>query len=142
MLEEANDRFKQQSQAATWKARWLRGLGDVNVNLERWSEAINFHTSALYIARELGDRVTEAQQLRHLGQILTKAERLPEALTRFRQALHVAYEEQDKGEIVAVVAELVMLMMRNLFLSSIAELLINDGLTYDPGRSRIVAPQR
>ena len=28
--------------------------------------------------------------------------------------------------------ELVSLMMRNLFLSSIAELLINDGLTYDP----------
>ena len=131
MLEEANDRFKQQSKR-DMEGQVLRGLGDVNVNLERWSEAINFHTSALYIARELGDRVTEAQQLRHLGQILTKAERLPEALTRFRQALHVAYEEQDKGEIVAVVAELVMLMMRNLFLSSIAELLINDGLTYDP----------
>ena len=131
MLEEANDRFKQQSKR-DMEGQVLRGLGDVNVKLQRWSEAINFHTSALYIAREVGDKVTEAQQLRHLGQILTKAERLPEALTRFRQALHVAYEEQDKEKIVGVVAELVTLMMRNLFLSSIAELLINDGLTYDP----------
>ena len=130
MLEAANDRFKQQEKR-DMEGQVLRGLGDVNVKLERWSEAINFHTSALYIAREVGDKVTEAQQLRHLGQILTKAERLPEALTRFRQALHVAYEEQDKAEIVGVVVELVTLMMRNLFLSSIAELLINDGLTYD-----------
>ena len=63
---------------------------------------------------------------------MIKADRLPEALTRLRQALHVAYEEQDKADVVAVIAELVNLMMRNLFLSSIAELLINDGLTYDP----------
>ena len=44
----------------------------------------------------------------------------------------MAYEQQDKQNIVAVIAELVNLMMRNLFLSSIAELLINDGLAYDP----------
>ena len=131
MLEDANDRFKQQEKR-DMEGQVLRGLGTVNVQLERWSEAVNFHTSALYIARELGDRVTEAEQLRHLGQILTRADRLPEALTRLRQALHVAYEEQDVADIVAVIAELVNLMMRNLFLSSIAELLINDGLTYNP----------
>ena len=131
MLEDANDRFKQQEKR-DMEGQVLRGLGTVNVRLERWSEAVNFHTSALYIARELGDRVTEAEQLRHLGQILIKADRLPEALTRLRQALHVAYEEQDKADVVAVIAELVNLMMRNLFLSSIAELLINDGLTYNP----------
>ena len=131
MLEEANERFKQQEKR-DMEGEVLRGLGDVNVKLERWSEAINFHTSALYIAREVGDRAIEARQLRHLGQILTKAERLPEALTRYRQALHVAYEEQDSAAVVGVIAELVNLMMRNLFLSSIAELLINDGLTYDP----------
>ncbi len=131
MLEDANDRFKEQEKR-DMEGQVLRGLGTVNVRLERWSEAVNFHTSALYIARELGDRQTEAEQLRHLGQILIRADRLPEALTRLRQALHVAYEEQRKAEVVAVIAELVNLMMRNLFLSSIAELLINDGLTYDP----------
>ena len=131
MLEDAKDRFKEQSKR-DMEGQVLRGLGEVNAKLERWSEAVNFHTSALYIARELADTATEAHQLRHLGQILIKAERLPEALTRFRQALHVAYEEQNKPEVVGVIAELVNLMMRNLFLSSIAELLINDGLTYDP----------
>ncbi len=131
MLEDANDRFKEQEKR-DMEGQVLRGLGTVNVRLERWSEAVNFHTSALYIARLIGDRVTEAEQLRHLGQILIKADRLPEALTRLRQALHVAYEEQDKADVVSVIAELVNLMMRNLFLSSIAELLINDGLTYDP----------
>ena len=131
MLEDAKDRFKEQSKR-DMEGEVLRGLGEVNAKLERWSEAVNFHTSALYIAREIGDLATEAHQLRHLGQILIKADRLPEALTRFRQALHVAYEEQNKSEVVGVIAELVSLMMRNLFLSSIAELLINDGLTYDP----------
>ena len=131
MLEDANDRFKQQGKR-DMEGQVLRGLGEVNVKLERWSEAVNFHTSALYIAREIDDRVLEGQQLRHLGQILIRADKLPEALTRLRQALHVAYEEQNREDIVTVIADLVSLMMRNLFLSSIAELLINDGLTYDP----------
>ncbi len=131
MLEDANDRFKQQGKR-DMEGQALRGLGEVNVSLERWSEAVNFHTSALYIAREIDDRALEGQQLRHLGQILIRADKLPEALTRLRQALHVAYEEQNREDIVTVIADLVSLMMRNLFLSSIAELLINDGLTYDP----------
>ena len=131
MLEDANDRFKQQEKR-DMEGQVLRGLGEVNVKLERWTEAVNFHTSALYIAREIGDQTTEARQLRHLGDILIQADRLPEALTRLRQALHVAYVQQNTADIVGVIAELVNLMMRNLFLSSIAELLINDGLTYDP----------
>lgn len=131
MLEEALDRFKQQKNR-DMEGQALRGLGEINLRLERWTEAVNFHTSALYIARELGDQQSEARQLRHLGGILIRAERLPEALTRLRQALHVAYERQAKSDIVGVIAELVNLMMRNLFLSSIAELLINDGLSYDP----------
>ena len=131
MLEDANDRFKQQGKR-DMEGLALRGLGEVNVKLARWSEAINFHTSALYIAREVDDRALEGRQLRHLGKILIQADKLPEALTRFRQALHVAYEEQNSGEIVGVIADLVSLMMRNLFLSSIAELLISDGLSYDP----------
>ncbi|MCY3917434.1 MAG: hypothetical protein OXG49_15605 [Chloroflexi bacterium] len=131
MLEDANDRFKQQGKR-DMEGQVLRGLGDVNVTLERWSEAVNFHTSALYIAREINDRALEGRQLRHLGQILIKADKLPEALTRLRQALHVAYEAQNRDDIVGVIADLVSLMMRNLFLSSIAELLISDGLSYDP----------
>lgn len=131
MLEDANDRFKQQGKR-DMEGQVLRGLGEVNVRLQRWSEAINFHTSALYIAREIGDRALEGRQLRHLGQILIQADKLPEALTRLRQALHVAYEEQNSNDIISVIADLVSLMMRNLFLSSIAELLINDGLSYDP----------
>ena len=131
MLEDANDRFKQQGKR-DMEGQVLRGLGEVNVKLERWSEAVNFHTSALYIAREIDDRALEGRQLRHLGQILIKADKLPEALTRLRQALHVAYEAQNRDDIVGIIADLVSLMMRNLFLSSIAELLISDGLSYDP----------
>ena len=130
MLESANELFKLQSNRAM-EGQVLQGLGAVNVNLERWSEAVNFHSSALYIAHEVQDRNEEAQQLRVLGKVLIQANRLPEALTRYRQALHVAYEEGKTDDIVSVIAELVNLMMRNLFLASIAELLINDGLTYD-----------
>ena len=54
MLEGANDLFKQQSKRDR-EGQVLRGLGEVNVKLERWSEAVNFHTSALYIAREIQD---------------------------------------------------------------------------------------
>ncbi len=130
MLESANDHFKRQSNRAM-EGQVLRGLGAVHVQMERWSEAVNFHTSALYIAREIHDRAAEAQQLRLLGQVLTAANRLPEALTRYRQALHVAYEAEHAKDIVAVISDLVGLMMRNTLLSSIAELLVNDGLTYD-----------
>ena len=129
MLESANDHFKRQSNRAM-EGQVLRGLGAVHVQMERWSEAVNFHTSALYIAREIHDRAAEAGQLRQLGQVLTEANRLPEALTRYRQALHVAYEEDHSRDIVAVICDLVSLMMRNTILSSIAELLVNDGLTY------------
>lgn len=131
MLEGANELFKQQSKR-DMEGLALRGLGQINVELERWSEAVNFHTSALYIARELQDQEQEAQQLRMLGKVLIQANRLPEALTHYRQALHVAYERGDAEHIVGVIAELVNLMMRNQFLASISELLVNDGLAYDP----------
>ena len=131
MLEGANELFKQQSKR-DMEGLVLRGLGETNVVLERWSEAVNFHTSALYIAREIQDKEQEAQQLRLLGKVLIQAQRLPEALTRYRQALHVAYECGNAGNIVGVIGELVNLMMRNQFLASICELLVNDGLAFDP----------
>ena len=131
MLEGANELFKQQSKR-DMEGLVLRGLGEINVVLERWSEAVNYHTSALYIAREIQDQDQEAQQLRMLGTVLIQANRLPEALTHYRQALHVAYERENAENIVAVITDLVNLMMRNQFLASISELLVNDGLAYDP----------
>ena len=109
----------------------LRGLGTAHAALERWSEAVNFHTSALHIAREISSQEQEARQLRQLGQLLIEANRLPEALTRYRQALHVAYQADDGEDIVTVIVELVTLMMRSPSLASIAELLIDDAMTYD-----------
>lgn len=128
--EQANDLFKQQSRRAM-EGQVLRGLGSAHAALERWSEAVNFHTSALHIAREIGDEDQEARQLRQLGQLLIEANRLPEALTRYRQALHMAYQAEAAEDIVAVIVELVTLMMRNSFLASIAELLIDDAMSYD-----------
>lgn len=130
VLEQANDLFKQQSNRAK-EGQVLRGLGTAHAALERWSEAVNFHTSALHIAREISSREQEARQLRQLGQLLIEASRLPEALTRYRQALHVAYQTEAGEDIVAVIVELVTLMMRNPFLASIAELLIDDAMTYE-----------
>ncbi len=141
MLEGANELFKQQSKR-DMEGLVLRGLGETNVVLERWSEAVNFHTSALYIAREIQDKEQEAQQLRLLGKVLIQARRLPEALTRYRQALHVAYESGHAGNIAGVIGELVNLMMRNQFLASICELLVNDGLAYDPDDRELLRLQR
>lgn len=141
MLEGANELFKQQSKR-DMEGLVLRGLGETNVVLERWSEAVNFHTSALYIAREIQDKEQEAQQLRLLGKVLIQAQRLPEALTRYRQALHVAYESGHAGNIVGVIGELVNLMMRNQFLASISELLVNDGLAYNPDDRELLRLQR
>ncbi len=137
MLEDANDRFKQQGKRDL-EGKVLRGLGEVNHRLQRWSEAIGFHASALYIARELGDRETEGAQLRLLGQLLLKAERIPEALTRFREALHIAYELDDTQQIVGIIAEVVNLLSRSLSHSSIAELLVNDGLKRDPDHRELM----
>lgn len=137
MLEDANDRFKQQGKRDL-EGKVLRGLGEVNHRLQRWSEAIGFHASALYIARELDDRDTEGAQLRLLGQLLLHAERVPEALTRFREALHVAYELDDVQQIVGIIVEVVSLLSRSLSHSSIAELLVNDGLQRDPDHRELM----
>ncbi|MCY4465629.1 MAG: AAA family ATPase [Chloroflexi bacterium] len=137
MLEDANDRFKRQGKRDL-EGKVLRGLGEVNHRLQRWSEAIGFHASALYIARELGDCETEGAQLRLLGQLLLNAERVPEALTRFREALHIAYELDDVQQIVGIIVEVVSLLSRSLSHSSIAELLVNDGLQHDPDHRELM----
>ena len=137
MLEDANERFKAQEKRDL-EGKALRGLGEVNHRLRRWSEAIGFHASALYIARELNDRETEGAQLRLLGQLLLHAGRVPEALTRFREALHVAYVNDDTEQIVGVIVEIVTLLSRSLSHSSIAELLVNDGLERDPDHRELM----
>lgn len=137
MLEDANDRFKQEGKRDL-EGKVLRGLGEVNHRLRRWSEAIGFHASALYIARELDDRETEGAQLRLLGQLLLNAERIPEALIRYREALHIAYELDDAQQIVGVIVEVVSLLSRSLSHSSIAELLVNDGLQRDPDHRELM----
>ena len=140
LLEDANERFKAQGKRDL-EGTALRGLGEVNHRLRRWSEAIGFHASALYIARELDDRETEGAQLRLLGQLLLQAERVPEALTRFREALHVAYVNEDTEQIVGVIVEIVTLLSRSLSHSSIAELLVNDGLERDPDHRELMRLQ-
>ena len=137
MLEDANDRFKAQGNRRL-EGKVLQGLGEVNHRLQRWSEAIGFHASALYIARELDDSETEGAQLRLLGQLLLQAERMPEALTRFRQALHIAYLAENESEIVGIIIEIVSLLSRSLSHSSIAELLVSDGLKRDAEHRELI----
>jgi len=129
-LEQANTLLKEQGKRAM-EGQTLGGLGSANAELGRWSEAVNYHTSALHISREVGDADEEALQLSNLGQALVEAKRLPEALLRYRQALHVAYMTEKKDNIVSAIVELVTLMMKSVRLVTIAELLIDDAMTYD-----------
>lgn len=130
-LQQANMLFKEQGNR-TMEGQALRGLGEANAELERWSESINYHTSALHISREIGNRDEEVLQLSLLGQALTSANRLPEALLYYRQALHVAYLTGKNDAIVSASVELVGLMLKSVRLVTIAELLIEDAMTYDP----------
>jgi len=136
-LEQANALFKEQGKRAM-EGQALGGLGAANAELGRWSEAVNYHTSALHIAREVDDREEEALQLSNLGQALVEANRLPEALLRYRQALHVAYMTDQKDAIVSAIVELVTLMLKSVRLVTIAELLIDDAMTYDASDRDVV----
>jgi hypothetical protein len=84
------------------------------------------------LSREIGNRDEEVLQLSLLGQALTSANRLPEALLYYRQALHVAYLTGKNDAIVSASVELVGLMLKSVRLVTIAELLIEDAMTYDP----------
>ena len=57
---------------------------------------MRFHTSALYIAREVGDKAEELLQLNNLAYAAVQAEDLGQAVLRYRQALHLAYEQDDR----------------------------------------------
>ncbi len=109
----------------------LGALGSAYGDLERWAEAINFHTSALYIAREVSDKDEEALQLTSLGYASLQAQQLGQALLRYRQALHLAYESNNRNNIVATLVDLVRLLLRSPRHLKIAELLIDDALNYE-----------
>jgi tetratricopeptide (TPR) repeat protein len=109
----------------------MGALGVAFGELDRWAEAINFHTSALYIAREVHDREEEALQLASLGYACMRGGQLPQALLRYRQALHLAYQSGDRNNIVSTIVDLVRLLMRSPRHLSVCELLVEDALNYD-----------
>src|SRR4030095_6175741 len=98
--EQALTLFKAQNKRA-YEGRVLGGLGTAYGELGRWAEAINFHTSALYIAREVKDKEEEALQLSNLGYAAVQANQLGDAVTRYRQALHLAYSTNNRDNIVS-----------------------------------------
>ena len=54
-LEQARELFKEQVKR-DYEGRVLGALGSANSDLEQWSEAIGYYTSAIYIAREVEDQ--------------------------------------------------------------------------------------
>lgn len=115
-----------------YEGRTLGGLGSAYGELGRWAEAVNFHTSALYIARETSDREEEGLQLSSLAYAATQAGQLGEAVLRYRQALHLAYVADNVDNIVSVIVELSRLLLQSRRHITVAELLINDALNYEP----------
>jgi hypothetical protein len=93
---------------------------------------MNYFRSALYIAREVGDRPEEALQLSNLARAQVEAKQLPDALISYRQALHLAYASGDDSEIVSTIVDLVELMQRSPRLLDICDLLLRDALAADP----------
>ncbi|GAB4512510.1 MAG: hypothetical protein OHK0046_12160 [Anaerolineae bacterium] len=124
--------FKSQGKRE-YEGRVLGGLGSAYGDMDRWSESINYHTSALYIAREVGSKDEEAQQLTNLAYAATQARQLGEAVMRYRQALHLAYLANNKDRIVSTIVDLTRLLVESRKHVSVAELLINDALSYGAG---------
>jgi tetratricopeptide (TPR) repeat protein len=122
--------FKAQNKRA-YEGRVLGGLGTAYGELGRWQEAINFHTSALYIAREVKDKEEEALQLSNLGYAAVQANQLGDAVTRYRQALHLAYATNNRDNIVSTIVDLARLLVRSARHLDIAELLVDDAQKHD-----------
>jgi tetratricopeptide (TPR) repeat protein/energy-coupling factor transporter ATP-binding protein EcfA2 len=114
------------------EGRILGGLGTAYGELERWAEATNFHTSALYIAREVGDKKEEALQLSNLGYAAKAANNLGDAVLRYRQALHLAYANDERENIVSNIVDLARILSTSPMHLDIADMLVNDALTRDP----------
>ena len=129
--EETLKQFRAQGRR-DYEARTLGGLGAAYGEQNRWAEAINFHTSALHLAREVNDKEEEALQLSNLGYAAVQSNQLGEAVLRYRQALHLAYESSAKENIVSTTVDLARVLVESPQHLSIAELLVDSALTYDP----------
>jgi len=129
--EQALQLFKDQNKR-DYEGRTLGGLGSAYGDLERWAEAVSFHTSALYIARETDNKDEEALQLSNLAYAALQNEQLGEAVLRYRQALHLAYESEDEDNIVSAIVDLARLLLRGKPFIDIANLLIDDATEYEP----------
>lgn len=124
--------FKRQARRR-YEGRVLGALGSAYGDLGRWAESVNFHTSALYIARETQDRDEESLQLVSMAYAATQANQLGEAVLRYRQALHLAYQTDQTENIVALVTDLARLLLQSRRHVTVAELLVEDALTVEPG---------
>lgn len=129
--------FKSQEKR-DYEGRTLGGLGSAYGDMDRWAEAVNFHTSALYIAREVNDMEEVALQLNSLAYAATQANQLGEAVLRYRQALHLAYESEKEDDIVSIIVDLARLLLISRKHVTVAELLVNDAVKYDPNGKDIV----
>lgn len=123
--------FKAQNKR-DFEGRTKGALGSAYAELQRWQEAISFHKSALFIARDLGDKREEAVQLSNLGYTSQQAGVLGEAVTHYRQALHLAYESNDRADIVSTIVDLARLLMKGASLLKVTQALVEDGLRLDP----------
>lgn len=129
--EDALKLFRSQNRR-DYEGRTLGALGSAYGDLRRWAEAVNFHTSALYVARETKDKDEEALQLTSLAYAANQAGQMGEALLRYRQALHLAYVADNADNVVSLIVEMSRLLLNSRSYVNIAELMVNDGLKYDP----------
>jgi tetratricopeptide (TPR) repeat protein/energy-coupling factor transporter ATP-binding protein EcfA2 len=135
--EQALALFKTQNKR-DYEGRALGGLGSAYADMDRWAEAVNFHTSALYIARETQNKDEEALQLGNLAYAALQADKLGEAVLRYRQALHLAYLAENEGNIVSTVVDLARLLLRSRRHISVAELLVDNAISYEPNDRDVI----
>jgi tetratricopeptide (TPR) repeat protein len=122
-----------------YEGKVLGGLGTAYGDQGRWQEAVRFHTSALYTARQVGNKVDEAEHLTNLAYASVQAEDLGQAVLRYRQALHLAYEGDDKSQIVSNIVELAGLLSRSPAHLSIAKLLIDEATLFEPNDRDVIS---
>jgi tetratricopeptide (TPR) repeat protein len=63
-----------------------------------WAEAITRHTAAVKAARQLGDRLGQANALNHLGDVRRVTGEYPAATAALDQALAIYRDLQPPGE--------------------------------------------
>ncbi|MFF2519930.1 tetratricopeptide repeat protein, partial [Streptomyces sp. NPDC058086] len=74
----------------------LNNLGGALQGVRRFEEAIDAHTRAADIARELGDRHREGTALNNLGGALRQVRRFEEAIDAHTRAADIARELGDR----------------------------------------------